>query len=84
VNLDDVGDLLFSDPRITAKRKLDAAGKPEPNKYKVSIAKDCPAGLYEARLMTRLGISSSRIFAVGTLTKVIQTKPINPLQLPWN
>ena len=74
-HLDDVGDLLFSDPHITAKRKLDPSGKAELNKYVVTIAKDCPAGLYEARLMTRLGISSSRIFAVGTLNEVLQTKP---------
>src|SRR5262249_38046247 len=73
--LEAAGDLIFSDSRITAKGKLDAAGKPVENRYVVTIASDCPAGLYEARVMTRLGISSSRIFAVSTLTEVMQTKP---------
>src|SRR5690606_21224312 len=63
-NLDDLDELTFSDPRITANSKLDSAGKPIPNQYVVSIAADCPAGLYEARVMTRLGISSSRAFSV--------------------
>src|SRR5262245_32360193 len=63
-HLEEVGDLIFSDPRIKAKRKL-AAGAPVANRYVVTIASDCPTGLYEARVMTRLGISSSRIFTVG-------------------
>lgn len=74
-NLDDADQLAFSDRRITAVRKLDAAGKPEPDKYVVTIAADCPTGLYEARIMTRLGISSSRVFCVGSLPEVTQTKP---------
>ncbi|HYH65384.1 MAG TPA: hypothetical protein VD866_11870 [Urbifossiella sp.] len=60
-HLDDAGDLIFSDPRITAKRKLDAPG----DRYTVTIAPDCPVGLYEARVTTRLGVSSARVFAVG-------------------
>lgn len=72
--LDDADQLLFSDPRITAVRKLDAAGQPQPNQFLVTIADDCPVGIYESRVMTRLGISSSRIFSVGTLPEVIQTK----------
>lgn len=72
--LEDVGDLLFSDSRITATRKLDAVGQPIQYQYQVAIASDCPIGLYEARVMTRLGISSSRIFAVGSLTEVVPKK----------
>ncbi|MCC7419685.1 MAG: serine protease [Planctomycetaceae bacterium] len=74
-HLDDASDLRFSDPRLTATPKLDAAGKPVPNTYVVSIAADCPAGLYEARLMTRLGVSSSRVFCVGDLDELVRTKP---------
>src|SRR5437764_2073518 len=66
-HLDEAGDLLFSDPRVTAKRKLDASGGPVPDRYVVTIAPDCPPGLVEARLETRLGVSASRVFAVGTL-----------------
>ncbi len=87
-HLDEVGDLIFSDRRITAKRKLDAANAPIANRYVVTIASDCPVGLYEARVMTRLGISSSRIFAVGMLTEVVPTKPNRTLataqELPLN
>jgi hypothetical protein len=74
-HLDDADQLVFSDSRITATRKLDATGQPEPEKYLVTIAADCPAGLYEARIMTRLGISSSRAFSVGSLPEITQTKP---------
>ena len=72
--IDDADELTFSDRRITAARKLNAAGQPEANKYVVSIAADCPVGIHEARVMTRLGISSSRAFSVGTLDEVSQTK----------
>lgn len=87
-HLDDADQLAFSDPRITATPKLDAAGKPEPERYVVAIAADCPAGLYEARVMTRLGISSSRAFCVGSLPEVVQAKPnttlATALELPLN
>lgn len=87
-HLEDVGDLIFSDSRITAKRKLDTASVPVANQYIVSIAANCPVGLYEARVMTRLGISSSRIFSVGTLNEIVQTKPNRTLaaaqELPLN
>lgn len=74
-HLDDADELTFSDPRIKATRKLDAAGKPVPNRYVVAIAADCPVGIHEARLMTRLGISSSRVFSVGTLPEAMPSKP---------
>jgi hypothetical protein len=73
-NLDEADQLLFSDPHLTAARKLDDAGKPLANQYVVTIAADCPAGIYESRVTTRLGISSSRVFSVGTLAEVIQMK----------
>jgi hypothetical protein len=74
-HLDDADVLTFSDSRITATRKLNAAGQPETNRYVVAIAADCPLGLHEARLMTRLGISSSRVFSVGNLEEVNQKSP---------
>src|SRR5437867_3519790 len=36
--LDDSDQLVFSDHRITTTSKLDAAGRPEPEKYVVTIA----------------------------------------------
>jgi len=87
-HLDNADQLTFSDPRITATRKLTATGQPEPGKYLVAIAADCPVGLYEARVMTRLGISSSRAFSVGTLQEVVQSKPnttlATALEVPVN
>lgn len=72
--LEEADELTFSDPRISAKPKLDAHQGVLANHYVVSIAADCPAGLYEARVMTRLGVSSSRAFTVGTLPEVTRTK----------
>lgn len=74
-NLEDPDQLLFSDARLTATPKLDANGQREANKYVVSIPGDLPQGLYEARIMTRLGISSSRVFSVGSLPEVVRTTP---------
>jgi hypothetical protein len=72
-NLDDGGELVFSHPGLSASPKLDSAGKQLPGQFTVAIAADCPPGLYEARILARLGISSSRIFSVGNLPEVLQT-----------
>lgn len=74
-NIEGAGELYFSHPGLTATRKIGANGQPEANKYLVKIAADCPPGLYETRLMTRLGISSSRIFSVGNLPEAVQQTP---------
>ena len=74
-NIEDASELLFTHSGLTATPKLDANGQPEANKYIVTIATDCPTGIHEARLMTRLGISSSRVFCVDTLPEVIQIAP---------
>lgn len=78
-HLEGLEELSFSDPRLTARAKTGPEGKPVPNVYLVKIANDCPPGIYEARAMTRLGISSTRIFSVGTLDEVIETKPNSTL-----
>jgi hypothetical protein len=87
-NLEDVEQLAFSDPRIAAISKPNAMGQPIPNEYIVTIAPDCPAGVYEARVMTRLGVSSSRAFSVGDLAEVNQKQPNSSLatamELPLN
>jgi hypothetical protein len=72
-HLADAESLVFSDRRLTAESKRDKDGQPLANKYVVTIAADCPPGLYEARVMTRLGISSPRVFAVGTLPESTRT-----------
>ncbi|MEX0819375.1 MAG: serine protease, partial [Pirellulaceae bacterium] len=73
--IEDIEDLVFSHPGITATRKLTADGSPEPNTFLVTIAASCPPGIHEARVMSRLGISSSRVFTVGTLPEVKQDQP---------
>ncbi len=87
-HIEDAEELYFSDSRISAKRKLDAHGQPVPNQYQVTIQSDCPAGVYETRVMTRLGISSSRIFSVGNLLEtqrsVANTSLAAAMPLPTN
>ncbi len=78
-SIEDITDLLFSAPGITAKPKTAADGKAEPNKFVVTIAPDAPAGVHEARVMSRLGVSSSRAFSVGTLAELTRAKPNNSL-----
>jgi len=73
--LEDVGELVFSHPGINASPQTDEAGQIIPMRYRVSIAKDCPPGIYEARVMSRLGISSARAFSVGMLPEAIQKSP---------
>ncbi|MEO8495915.1 MAG: serine protease [Planctomycetota bacterium] len=73
--IEDIDRLLFSHPGISATPKLADDGKPEPNKFVVTIAVDCPPGIHEARIMSRLGISTSRAFTVGTLPEVMQPQP---------
>lgn len=69
-NMEDVEALTFSHSGITAEPVLNADGQPVANRYVVSIADDCPVGIHEARVMTRLGVSSSRAFNVGSLPEV--------------
>jgi hypothetical protein len=65
--------LSFSHSGITAAPKVADSGKTIANQFVVQIAKDCPIGIHEARVMTRLGVSSSRAFNVGTQTEITQT-----------
>ncbi|MFN8858277.1 MAG: serine protease [Planctomycetaceae bacterium] len=71
-HLDGAEELVFSSPQLVAKRRLDPNGQPLANQYTVTIAAECEPGLYEAQVMTRLGLSSSRVFAVGRLPEVAQ------------
>ena len=72
-NFEDVGELSFSHPGIIAVPKLGDNNLPIERQYSVSIAADVPPGIHEARVMTRLGVSSSRVFNVGKLKEIAQT-----------
>lgn len=74
-NIDGARELLFSDPRITARPKASDAGKAEPSTFIVTIAADVPPGVYDARVLSRLGISSARAFSVSGLPEVTRSKP---------
>ena len=66
--LEDVTELLFSTPKVTAKPKTG-----EPNKFLVTIAPDAPVGVHDARFVGRLGVSSARAFSVGKLAEITRT-----------
>jgi hypothetical protein len=72
-HLDGAEELVFSSPHLRAQKKLDATGQPVANQYTVAISQECEPGLYEVHVMTRLGLSSGRVFAVGRLPEVLQT-----------
>ena len=66
-NLDEAARLIFSNTNLTAKPKLDAKGKPEANKFVVTIPESAAPGICEARIMGRFGVSNARAFATGDL-----------------
>lgn len=72
-HVDAVQELLFSTPKITAKPVLAADGKPVPDRFVVTIAAEAPLGVHDARILSRLGVSSPRAFAVGDLREVVRT-----------
>ncbi len=74
-NTEDVSELMFSTPKITAKP---VAGTE--NKFTVSIAADAPVGVYDARVMSRLGVSAARAFSVNKLPEVIRNKANNSVE----
>jgi len=74
-HVDNATSLLFSSPDLVAKPKVDGNGNVEPSRFTVTIAKECKPGLYEARLGSPLGVSSSRMFSVDSLQELTQTTP---------
>ena len=73
--LDGAEALIFSDPRISAVRKPADDSAAQTDQFLVKIDSACPPGIYEARAMTRLGLSSARAFSVGTLPERVRTEP---------
>src|SRR5947207_8909768 len=59
-DLDEAAGLRFSHPGIVAKLKT-----AEPAVFTVTIGKDVPVGVYEARVIGRFGVRNPRAFAVG-------------------
>ena len=76
-DLDEVDQLVFSHPGITATLKRDAAGNPVANTFTVTVAADVPAGLYDARVRGLFGISNPRIFRIDSLPESAEVEPNN-------
>jgi hypothetical protein len=74
-NLDELEGLIFSNPNITATQVLDEQQHPVPNRFRVTVPADTAPGLVEAYAIARLGVSSSRVFTVGTLLEWTQASP---------
>ncbi|MCA9048867.1 MAG: serine protease [Planctomycetaceae bacterium] len=87
-HLEDIEELRFSDAHLSATPKTDDAGNPVPNLFVIQIADDCPSGIHEARVMSRLGVSSSRVFCVDRLPEVTRqqanTTAETAMPLPLN
>jgi hypothetical protein len=79
-HVDKALELLFSTPKITAQPVVAADGKPVSNRFIVTIAPDAVVGVHDARIVSRLGVSSPRAFAVGDLPEIICTKPHQTIQ----
>ena len=65
-------ELRFSHPDVQAVRLEGQENVDSGGRYRVTIPSDIEPGLLEASLMTRLGLSSSRIFTVSELQEVVQ------------
>src|SRR5436189_3306440 len=64
-DLDDARAIYFSHPNITAVAQTNGPGK-----FLVSVGTNVPAGIYDARVIGRFGISNPRRFIVGWLEEV--------------
>lgn len=82
-DLDDATALTFSHPGITAKpvmtqpTEFDPEPRPVPGRMVVTIAADVPAGLYDAAVVCRYGVSSPRGFVVGLAPEFRKSGPID-------
>ncbi|MCA9218786.1 MAG: hypothetical protein KDA71_00585, partial [Planctomycetales bacterium] len=92
-DLDDVKELHFSHPGITAQPKMAEPGPFDkgpvavPNTFVVSVAGNVPPGLYEARAVGRYGISNPRAFVVTELKQASEVEqnnePEQATELAW-
>ena len=78
-DLDELDQMVFAHPGITAVRKLDANGTPVANTFAVTVAADVPAGLYDVRVRGLFGISNPRMFRVDSLAEAAEIEPNNTL-----
>ena len=78
--LDGPRHLMFSDPRLKVENVVDDSGNLIDDRFLVTIPENCETGLVEARVHTRLGISSPRAFSLSSLPEITQLKPATSLE----
>ena len=78
-DLDELDQMVFAHPGITASHKVDANNNPVANTFAVAVAADVPAGLYDVRVRGLFGISNPRMFRVDSLPEVAEIEPNNAL-----
>lgn len=76
-DLDEVDQMTFSHPGITAVLKKDAAGNPVANTFTVTVSADVPSGLYDVRVRGLFGISNPRLFRIDSLPELAEVEPNN-------
>ncbi len=74
-DLQDLQELRFSHPGISAVSATDDAEKPVPGQFVVRVDETVPAGIYEARVLGKYGLSTPRAFAVGFLPEDREQEP---------
>src|SRR5262245_25444969 len=73
-DLDDARTLLFDHPGLHAEFVKDRF-------FRVTVAKDVPAGTYDARLVGRWGVSNPRLFAVSHgLVEIAEKEPNDSIE----
>lgn len=82
-DLEDVAELRFSRPGLTARPAPDPAkpGAFLPGQFDVAIPPDAAPGLCDLRVVGRWGISNPRAFAVGALAEATEKEPNDDLPL---
>jgi len=76
-DLDELEQMIFSHPGITAVQKKDGNGNPVANVFTVTVAPDVAPGLYDVRVAGLFGISNPRMFRVDSLPEIPEVEPNN-------
>ncbi len=91
IDLNEVRELIFSHPGITASihpPENDNASSDHGFHFDVTISPDVPADVYEVRALGRDGLSAPRLFRVGDLPELISdghnTSPAQAMTVPVN
>ena len=76
-DIDELAEMLFSDPGITAAQAKNESGSLIPNTFDVSIGEGVEPGYHEVRLRGLFGVSNPRTFRVDSLPEVAEAEPNN-------